>query len=53
MKRLPFEFIDVLRAMSADIDAESLHDLDRFLADRAGLRARAFYFEAITRFMAQ
>ena len=42
------KFFDVLRTMSANINADFAHNVDRFRADEAGVDARAFYFEALS-----
>jgi len=42
------KFLDVLRTMSANVNADFAHNGDRFRADEAGVGARAFYFEALS-----
>src|SRR3954470_7539865 len=46
IKTLPFEFMDVFRAITADINADLVHGLDRFRADRDECGPGAFNLKA-------
>jgi hypothetical protein len=47
------KFFDVLRTMSANINADFVHYGNSFRAHGAGFRPRAFYFEALSVIMPQ